>query len=284
MESMHVSLILIGISVLYPRTGALDEHKLDEPVLMGPSVALNGSTEDFYCEIPEILLQNSSLPVLLYELYVESNPGKMIGEHSSLTGEIATFPLLINTQHDGRLICKASGYNNTDIQSSLSQGLDLKVIVPVGGVRIAPRPASDAVWEGQTLTLRCRESRGTYVSYEWLWNERPYDTTGDTLIIHRLSVQHTGDYKCVASNRFNDTITFNSSDVISVQVKGKMDKQINQRVTLSFTKYVSKPEISLEVAKLDVGFRAVVTCRSVKGSPLINFTTPSTGPKDTNKF
>ncbi|XP_056097757.1 Fc receptor-like protein 5 [Rhinichthys klamathensis goyatoka] len=180
----------------------------------------------------------------------------MIAEYSSLSGEIAAFPLFIKSRNDGRLVCKASRHNNTDIQSSLSQGLDLKVIVPVEDVTIAPHPASETVWEGQTLSLQCRESRGTYVSYEWLRNERPYDTTGDTLIIHRLSVQHTGNYTCVASNRFNDTMTFSCSDVISVQVK----------------EYVSKPEISLEVVKLgDAGFRAIVTCRSLKGSPLITF-------------
>ncbi|KAK7127320.1 hypothetical protein R3I93_020030 [Phoxinus phoxinus] len=217
MESMHVSLILIGLSVLCPRTGALDEHQLEEPVLYGPSVALEGSTVEFYCEIPG--RPAGSLP-LLYELYMESNPGRMIGEHSSLFGEIGTIPLVINTQHDGRLVCKASGHNNTDIRSSLSQGLDLKVIVPVANVSIISDPAGDDVWEGQTLTLRCEKSKGTYVSYEWLWNERPYGTTDDTLIIHRLSALNSGDYMCVASNQFNDTTTFNSSSaVISVKVK-----------------------------------------------------------------
>ncbi|XP_077100071.1 Fc receptor-like protein 5 isoform X1 [Siphateles boraxobius] len=237
--------------------GALYEHKLDEPVLSGPSVALEGSVEEFYCEIPGNL---TSLAVL-YELYVESNPGKMIAEYSSLSGQIATFNVLIKTQHDGRLVCKASEHNNTDIQSPLSQGLDLKVIVPVKDVRIVSHPASNNVWEGQTLTLQCKKSKGTYVSYEWLRKEipveTPYNRTDDTLIIHRLSVQNTGDYMCVASNRFNDTMTFDSrSDVISVKVK----------------EYVSKPEISLEVEKLeDAGVRAVVTCRSSKGSPINTF-------------
>ncbi|XDV51099.1 hypothetical protein PO909_020045, partial [Leuciscus waleckii] len=245
------------ISVLYPRTGALDEHKLDKPVLFGPSIASEGSVVDFYCEIPG---KPSSLPVD-YELYVESNPGKVISEYTSLSEEIGTFPLVINSQHDGRLVCKASGHNNTEIQSSLSQGWDLKVIVPVKDVRIIAHPASNNVWEGQTLNLQCKKSKGTYVSYEWLWNERPvetpYDRTEDTLIIHRLSVQNTGNYMCVASNRFNDTTTFNSSsDGISVQVK----------------EYVSKPELSLEVVKLeDAGFRAIITCRSLKGSPLKTF-------------
>ncbi|KAK7118967.1 hypothetical protein R3I94_020972 [Phoxinus phoxinus] len=253
MESMHVSLILIGLSVLCPWTGALDEHELEEPVLLGPSVALEGSTVDFYCEIPG--RPDGSLAVQ-YEIYVESNPGRAIGEYSSLSGEMATVPLVIKTQHDGRLVCKASGHNNTDIRSSLSQGLDLKVIVPVANVSIISDPAGDDVWEGQTLTLRCEKSRGTYVSYEWLWNERPYGTTDDTLIIHRLSALNSGDYMCVASNRFNDTTTFNSSSaVISVKVK----------------EYVSKPEVSLEVKMEDAGIRAVITCQSLKGSPLNTF-------------
>ncbi|XP_048028264.1 basement membrane proteoglycan isoform X1 [Megalobrama amblycephala] len=255
MESMHVSLILIGISVLYPRTGAL--HKLDKPVLIGPSVAIDRSVVDFYCEIPG---KPATLPVL-YELYVETNQSKVIGEHISQSGEIATFPLVITTQHDGRLICKASGHNNTDIESSISEGLNLKVIVPVKGVRIISHPSSNNMWEGQTLTLQCKKTKGTYVSYNWLLGERPvemaYDRTNDTLIIHRLSARNTGHYMCVASNRFNDTTTFNSSsDLLSVQVK----------------EYVSKPEISVEVEKLkDGGFKAVISCRSEKGTPLITF-------------
>ncbi|ROL43741.1 Fc receptor-like protein 5 [Anabarilius grahami] len=254
MESMHVSLILIGIFVLYPRTGAL--LKLDKPVLFGPSVATEGSVVDFYCEIPG---KPATLPVL-YELYVETNQNKVIGGHSSLSGEIATFPLVINTQHDGQLICKASG-NNTDIESSFSEGLDLKVIVPVEGVTIISHPSSNNVWEGQTLTLQCKKTKGTYVFYNWFWNERPvemaYDRTDDTLIIHRLSARNTGHYMCVASNRFNDTMTFNSSsDVLSVQVK----------------EYVSKPEISVDVVKLkDGGFKAIISCRSEKGTPLNTF-------------
>ncbi|XP_067287771.1 Fc receptor-like protein 5 isoform X2 [Pseudorasbora parva] len=220
MELVPVSLILIGISVLFPRTGALDKQRLDEPLLSGPSVALEGSAVDFFCEIP--------------------------GKSASL-------------QHDGRLVCSASGYNNTDIESSLSHGLDLKVIVPVKEVRITSHPSIDNLWEGQTLTLQCTKSKGTYVSYDWLHDgkpvEAPYDRTDGTLIIQRLSVRKTGHYMCVASNHFNDT-TFNASDVTSVRVK----------------EYVSKPELSLDVVKLeDAAFEAIITCRSEKGTPLITF-------------
>ncbi|XP_051769166.1 hemicentin-1 isoform X2 [Ctenopharyngodon idella] len=254
MESMHVSLILIGISVLYPGTGSL--HKLDQPVLLGPSVATEGSVVEFYCEIPG---KPATLSVL-YELYLETNQSKVIGEHTSNSEEIAIFPLVITTQHDGRLICKASGHNNTDIESSFSVGLDLKVIIPVEGARIISHPSSNDIWEGQTLTLQCTKTKGTYVSYQWFRNEKPvemaYDRTDDTLIIHKLSARNTGQYMCVASNQYNDTAIFNSSDGLFVQVK----------------EYVSKPEISVDVVKLkDGGFKAVISCRSEKGTPLNTF-------------
>lgn len=99
-------------------------EKLDEPDLWGPFVALEKSVVDFYCEIRE---KPATLSVQ-YELYVETNPGKMIGEYSSLSGELATFSLITSEQHDGRLICKASGHNDTDIESSVSKGLDFRVI------------------------------------------------------------------------------------------------------------------------------------------------------------
>lgn len=99
-------------------------QKLDKPVLFGPSAALENSVVDFSCEIPK---KPSGLSVH-YELYVESNLGKMIGEYSSLSGELATFSQYIRKKHDGRLICKASGHNNTDIESSFSDGWDFRVI------------------------------------------------------------------------------------------------------------------------------------------------------------
>lgn len=79
---------------------------------------------DFFCDIPG---KPAALSVH-YELYVESNPRKMIGECSSLSGEKATISQVIRKQHDARLIYKASGHNNTDIKSSISNGLDFRVI------------------------------------------------------------------------------------------------------------------------------------------------------------
>ncbi|XP_050979319.1 Fc receptor-like protein 5 [Labeo rohita] len=254
MESRHLKLILIGILAFYPRTGALE--KLDEPILFGPSVALDGSVEDFYCDIP-------GKPVTLsvqYEIYLETNPGKVFGAHSSLSGEIATFPLVITTQHDGRLICKASGHNDTDIESSYSKPWEFRVIVPVGDVSIISHSSIENMWEGQTLTLQCNKTKGTYVTYNWFRNnvpvQMPYDRNEDTLTIHRVSAQNTGNYVCVASNRYNDTTIFNSTSDVTVYVK----------------EYVSKPEISMDPVKLENGYYAAnITCQSKKGTPPITF-------------
>ncbi|XP_043108826.1 uncharacterized protein si:dkey-93h22.7 isoform X2 [Puntigrus tetrazona] len=216
METWRLALILTAISLSHPRTGALE--KLAEPDLTGPSSALAGSVVEFYCELP-------GKPVNLsvqYELYVESDPGRLIGEYSSLSENPATFFHVITQKHDGRIICKVSGHNNTDIESSFSKGLDFRVIVPVELESILSRLSLWSVWEGQTLTLQCKKSRGTYVSYDWFWNDAPvrtpYDRNEDTLTIHRVSEQNAGDYKCVASNH-NDTATFTSSANLTVHIK-----------------------------------------------------------------
>nr|XP_009304605.1 Fc receptor-like protein 5 isoform X1 [Danio rerio] len=255
MTSMH--LILIGLSVLHARTGGLNEQKLDKPVLKGPSIALKDTSEYFYCEIPG----HTAAVQVHYELYVETNMDKIISEHTSLTGDTAALLLFVREHHDGRLICKASAHNNTDIQSSYSDAWELRVITPVKGLGIISHPSSLNVWEGQTLTLQCKKAQGTYVSYDWFLNDKPvqmqYDRNNDTLIIHRLSARHTGDYTCVASNQFNDTIYNSSSEAVTVNVK----------------EYLTKPEILFDVVKIeDCNYKAMITCRSERGTPQNTFT------------
>ncbi|XP_009304606.2 Fc receptor-like protein 5 isoform X2 [Danio rerio] len=232
MTSMH--LILIGLSVLHARTGGLNEQKLDKPVLKGPSIALKDTSEYFYCEIPG----HTAAVQVHYELYVETNMDKIISEHTSLTGDTAALLLFVREHHDGRLICKASAHNNTDIQSSYSDAWELRVITPVKGLGIISHPSSLNVWEGQTLTLQCKKAQGTHVSYDWFLNEMPvqmqYDRNNDTLIIHRLSARHTGDYTCVASNQFNDTIYNSSSEAVTVNVK----EPVGGAVTLTPFKHI----------------------------------------------
>ncbi|TRY82669.1 hypothetical protein DNTS_032601 [Danionella cerebrum] len=259
MESTSLSsmILLVGISTLCPKTGALWEHALGDPVLFGPSVALKEDAVDFYCEIP-----GEPEPfAVLYELFLDSIPERPISEHTSLSGEVATFPLVVKEYHDDLLTCRASGHNQTLVQSSYSRPIRLRVIVPVEGVKIVSHPSHLNLWEGQTLLLRCEIEAGSYVSYDWFVNgaviESQLDRSNNTLMIDRLSAQHSGDYSCGASNQFNHSIGFNkSSDAIAVHVK----------------EYISKPELEMKVVKpLDGGFKAVVTCRSVRGTPLNTF-------------
>lgn len=100
----------------------------------------------------------------------------------------------------------------------------LCVSAPVEGAMIVSHLSSDDLWVGRTLTLQCDITRGTHISYDWLKDGTPLHSSFRTsrLTIPSLSLHHTGDYQCVASNRLNDTTVYNSSsDVISVQVKGQ---------------------------------------------------------------
>ncbi|XP_056590475.1 cell adhesion molecule DSCAML1 isoform X2 [Triplophysa dalaica] len=251
-DRMRASLlILIGVSVWCPVAGV----RLDKPHLSGPSTALEGSVEDFTCKMP---WTPTNVSVVL-KLYAEGNLNKSIGYHTVLFEELAVFPLVVNEKHDGRLICEASGNNNTEIEHTFSDSLDLQVISPVEGATIVSHLSSNDLWVGRTLTLRCDITRGTHVSYDWLKDGSPLHSSLRTsrLTIPSLSLHHTGDYQCVASNRLNDTTVYNSSsDVISVQVK----------------EHISKPEISLDVVKSAAGdLTAIVRCRCDTGTPLNTF-------------
>jgi len=48
--------------------------------------------------------------------------------------------------------------------------------------------------------------------YQWRHNgEDVKGETSDALIIDRVSMDHSGDYECVVSNKFGDTFTSNNS-------------------------------------------------------------------------
>nr|XP_055040104.1 carcinoembryonic antigen-related cell adhesion molecule 2-like [Misgurnus anguillicaudatus] len=245
MEVMHLFLIA-GISVWSTLAGSFDINTLEKPQLSGPSVALEGSVVEYFCEMPSLPPDVS----VILTLYLKRNMNKAIGEHTVNFGENGTFPLFVTKRLDGQLICEASGNNNTQIEKTFSNSLELKVISPVEGASITLHPSTDDLWEGQSLTLYCNITKGTHVSYDWLVNGKSVHT-GSSLTIQSLSVQHTGDYQCVASNQVNDTMVFNSSsDVKSVQVK----------------EYMSKPEISMDVMKIEVGIFISVKCQSDKGT------------------
>lgn len=58
----------------------------------------------------------------------EGNRDKLLGEYTSLDGEIAVFPTIIKPYHEGNLECVAKAQNNSAIQATVSTAHYLEVI------------------------------------------------------------------------------------------------------------------------------------------------------------
>ncbi|XP_076879682.1 Fc receptor-like protein 3 [Brachyhypopomus gauderio] len=244
-------LVVLGVCQMGVSVGA---QKLAKPVIMGPAAGLLNNITEFYCWVGE----NPQNWSLLYQLYRQDNFNKTLGD--STATENATFPAFLNFKYNGRLVCKASVHNNSEIEPSYSNWLDFRVIDPVVGAFLVSTPAPGDLWEGESLTLQCHITKGNYVSYSWLLNdiELMPSTTQSHLNISSLSTHDSGRYVCIASNQISDTFVFsNRSNVIDVQVK----------------EYVSKPGILFDVfIDANTNLTINVTCSLAKGTPPINFT------------
>ncbi|XP_030627686.1 Fc receptor-like protein 3 [Chanos chanos] len=243
-------LFIMGFCTLVPGSYALH---LSKPVLQGPSHAPEKSIIEYFCEVPD---KPENLTIL-YELFTENNKDRPTGEYTSTHSEKANFPLKTKLSYEGPIVCKASGFNNSDIVPAYSNSIDFRIFYPVSEAIIS---SPEELWEGQDLILVCNITAGTHVSYNWRINNVavgvPYDRTVNTLTIKNVAVHDAGNYTCEASNRFNETETFTSqSNAKDIVVK----------------EYLSKPEISFSIVK-DETITAQVTCQSFKGTPPINFT------------
>lgn len=58
----------------------------------------------------------------------EGDRDKLLGEYTSLDGEIAAFPMVIKHYHDGNLECVAKAQNNSNIEPTVSDTHHLKVV------------------------------------------------------------------------------------------------------------------------------------------------------------
>lgn len=52
----------------------------------------------------------------------------MLGEYTSLAGEVAFFPMVIRPYHEGNLECVAKAQNNSNIEPTVSNILYLRVV------------------------------------------------------------------------------------------------------------------------------------------------------------
>ncbi|XP_060796443.1 Fc receptor-like protein 5 isoform X2 [Neoarius graeffei] len=249
-------LVVLGFSAMWQAADA--QIILNEPVLNGPPRSVLGSIEVFFCKMDNIPTSQT----ILYELYKDDDHDKLIGEYSSLHKEEAIFPLMIKHDHDGILICKASVQNNSEVVPIFSKPMVFQVVVPVDGVHIISSPFLKTLWEGDSLTLLCNISQGTYVLYSWFLNNTLLhnDSSNNRLTIRHLSSQNSGTYTCRAT------------------------QELNEIDSLSIMKNMSKPEISFKVFKDVEGYFANVTCQVTKGSPPINFTLFKTNDSVTSQF
>ncbi|KAK9539762.1 hypothetical protein VZT92_002263 [Zoarces viviparus] len=230
---------------------------LGRPEVIGPSEALVKSIIEFQCE-PKIYPENETI---LLQLFKKDNRDKMLGESTSLNGEVVTMPMIITPYHEGSLECVAEALHNYNIEPTVSYPHYLKVVVPVEGAEIDVLSGPVDFFEGETLELRCDLIAGNHVSYEWLLNgqlvsQSPLHHVADNnLLINRTTSKDSGSYMCVATNHFKKT-KFNSSSAVMITVKD----------------VVSMPDISFTVLKEDShSYSAEVTCQSTRGTPPVTF-------------
>ncbi|KAG9267016.1 titin-like isoform X3, partial [Astyanax mexicanus] len=204
-----------------------DGQTLGKPVLLGPPEAVLGTVEEFFCELDKV---PGGLSVL-YKLFKDDY---LIGDYSAYTGEPAKFLILVKHTHDGRFICEASGQNNTEVTPSFSDPKRFKVIEKAEAARITSEPDSEALWEGESVTLQCSVISGTYLSYEWQLNDslvvHRYNRSRGQLTIQRLSTSDSGVYSCLASNHFNGSLYSTSTTALVVRVKEPVGGAVSMKI------------------------------------------------------
>ncbi|KAL6110455.1 uncharacterized protein ACO6RY_19531 [Pungitius sinensis] len=259
---MFASLFVVMLGLCFCSKGN-SQSTLGRPRLISPSEALVNSFVDFHCDI-ELSPANETV---LFQLFKKDNRDRLLGEYTSLNGEVAVIPQVIKQFHEGYLECVAKVQNNSNIEPTISYTHYLKVIEPVSGARIILRSSQD-FFEGETLKLSCEHTAGNHVSYKWLLNGQlvspsPLHNVADkNLFISRTTLKDSGSYMCVATNHFNTTNIFTAN---------------SSEYQITFKERVSIPDISFTVLKEDSQtFSAKVTCRSTKGTPPVTFSVYNT--------
>ncbi|XP_028828939.1 uncharacterized protein LOC114786202 isoform X3 [Denticeps clupeoides] len=223
------------------------------PILYAPEFVLLGSIETFHCEVLEFPPETN----IHYEWYNKKNLMKPFSEYTSLTGEIASANVVINADHEGQIVCKASVHNNTEIAPTYSHSMNVTVIEPVEGAHIVTDPPHEKLYEGMALAMLCNTIKGTHIRYSWFVNGLQVPNQNKALTIHKTTLKDSGTYVCIANNKLNSTRTFVSNS--SAQI-------------IIIKEPVSLPEISYAVVKEPDGkYSAHITCNTSRGSLPITF-------------
>ncbi|XP_057700678.1 platelet endothelial cell adhesion molecule isoform X2 [Corythoichthys intestinalis] len=232
---------------------------LGRPELFGPSVVLVNDIVDFKCQ----LLSYPKNETVLLEFFKEGNRNKSLGFYSSSDGEVATFPIVIKTYHQGNLECVGTVQNNSHVEPSVSYPHNLKVIEPVAGAKVIIEFGGDEFFEGETLQLRCTLTSGNHAFFKWLVNGQPvlqsplHHVVKDQLFIYRSTSADSGSYMCVATNHYNATRVFTSNSL---------------EVQITVKDVISVPDISFSVLTEDsLNYFALVTCQSIRGTLPVTF-------------
>ncbi|KAF7703256.1 hypothetical protein HF521_022263 [Silurus meridionalis] len=249
-----ILLLILGFCAMWQRADA--QITLGKPKLEAPFFGIEEEIVNVSCKLDEIPTDE----IILYKLFKEDNLNKLYGEYSAHRKEKGRFLIYVQPAHDGWFICQASVQNNSEITPTFSDKKRFHVLLPIAGVEIISNQSLEDLWEGESLTLQCDISKGTFVFYTWIRDNLTIqnETSDKQLHIPILTKENSGEYFCLAENIFNDTVYFsNMSAGRNVHVKENL----------------SSPEISFNVLKDAKGnFNARVNCEVKKGSLPINFT------------
>lgn len=224
------------------------------PVLTGPDMAYVGSRVTFWCGAPD------SSPPITYQLLRDGNVP--VGANAVYEGnQSVPFPLKVTATLEGSYHCKASTGGRTGVSNSIQLSVVseythylLKVLAshfqtyptfstipafpaPPLNTRVFSKPFPPVAYEGSRFVLSCNTTRGSHLSYTWFFNREELSSSssftqssGNKLIMEKVTPKHAGYYSCMAWSRVQNTRRFSSSTEVLLIIKG-LCHQVNQSVT-----------------------------------------------------
>ncbi|XP_029914235.1 Fc receptor-like protein 5 isoform X2 [Myripristis murdjan] len=247
-QIVHLLPVLVLASLVLETGGSVSPR----PVLTGPDMAYVGSKVAFQCRAPGfpppvtfVLMKDDNVPI---------NTGT---DHQG--DQPVTLSFKVAATSEGSYHCKAS----TGRSSGVSNSVRLLAVTPVAGTRVTSEPFPPVVYEGSQLVLSCDVTRGSHLSYTWLFNMMEVTSevlpslhlTGNKLVANNMTQKHAGNYSCMAGTTVMGNTRVSGSGVVQVIVKV----------------HFSTPRISFTISKDGDSYSGNVTCWSSRGSPPVTF-------------